>query len=329
MSHRLSSKVEIVKKEPVNLSIAFVDRLIAFYRSQPKPIITPIWGSLIDAYLYPLIDALVSGNKPLLLDILSNCYANNTIAGSDADISSEEYERCFLTVGELYGVIPLFCPIQPWPVIISCEEIIEAVEALVGCAIDHPGAGDVSGAIVGKRFIPNKLLNGLAVLANVLRRDPSGDVLEIGAGCGYIGYLIHKMFPESHYHTMDMPVHSVLQAFLLAGALGEDAIWLEGEPYNGQMVLIHGLKSPNNKFSLVINQDSLPEMPPSVGLEMLKLTERILVTGGLFLSVNQESGRGDQHRVFALIKECPSLKLVNRSPFIYREGWLEEIYIKL
>ncbi len=70
----------------------------------------------------------------------------------------------------------------------------------------------------------------------------------------------------------------------------------------------------------------MPEMLPEVQNSYLAHICLQLNPGGYFFSINHESDRGGQTRVFAAAQSHPVIKLVHRSPTWVRVGYVEEIY---
>ena len=81
-------------------------------------------------------------------------------------------------------------------------------------------------------------------------------------------------------------------------------------------------------FDLVINQDSIPEMPSAVGTAYIR---RIKEIAPLFFSVNQESAASNtgEHRqlvVPELVREVGGYRMLHRNLFWLRDGYVEEVY---
>ena len=81
-----------------------------------------------------------------------------------------------------------------------------------------------------------------------------------------------------------------------------------------------------DKYDLIFNCDSLPEMPIHVQDRYIDLILDRLEPLGVFLSINHESDRDGQRRVRDAVKA--KLKLQSRHPFAMMPGYVEEIYVR-
>jgi hypothetical protein len=110
-------------------------------------------------------------------------------------------------------------------------------------------------------------------------------ILEIGPGLGRTVFYCNQA-GLTDYTTIDLPLGVVAQAFFLGNALGPDRIWLLGddpEQAAGRIRLLPA-DHPLGRFDLVVNVDSLVEMPPKTAVDYLQLISK---SSDLFLSINQ------------------------------------------
>ena len=123
-------------------------------------------------------------------------------------------------------------------------------------------------------------------------------------------------FSNDHKHglMLDLPVVSVIQAFLLSSALGEHAVSFCDEPKN--QINICGLLWPDaSSFDLCLNRNSFPEIPLAVAENYMLRIGLELKRSGVFISVNHEAIAGGQVPVSELAKSVPTLKCTGRSPW--------------
>lgn len=330
MSHVFTSTPCVVRREPPRCSDSFLKRLVAFYSLQTQFTVelSDIWSTL-KIMFEPFIKALESSDY----DGINGWFQSTITDTIDATAFAAKWNRQLLMAATALGVIPRFNNFQAYPLFLSHVEVLSKVESAVGCSLSHPGySGDLS-VIVGDQNYQLDALNAVCALANLSRTScwPPGVMLEVGAGHGMVAWLALRMLPHDlYYHIIDLPFISVLQAYQLWCAYGEDVIWLSGEPAKLARVFIHGLVKPELDADIALNQNSLPEFTQHEQFETLAYIEESLREGGLFVSINQESGRGGQRRVAEAVKSCPWLKLIQRSPAWDMEpNYVEEVFVKL
>lgn len=342
----------ISRRQVPALPPKFYQRLLNFYGRQPhfSQYVSLTWKTLHAGFLAPLLVVLREGKIPELANVLGNLYQNKIMYGLDSSAQfMDEYDlglgkelhlsREFFLSGCLdllravannFGSIGAPNPEQGGPVPSSPEQMLGAIESGLGCRLDFPGGGGVSGLELAGRYIPHRLISAAGIFATAARLDcwPPRRVLEIGAGAGWLGYLLMEMAGVS-YHTIDLPAVSVIQAAMLAMGTSPDLVWLGGEPPDAGEArsFIHGISPPTwneGHFDLVINENSFPEISPPQQDQYVALLERVIRPGGVFLSINHESDKNEQRRVYASLSKSPHFKLVHRSPWWQRPGWIEE-----
>jgi hypothetical protein len=141
--------------------------------------------------------------------------------------------------------------------------------------------------------------------------------LEIGGGMGKTAFYAHK-FGLADFTVVDIPLGMVRQAFFLAAVLGEDAIWLYGEPepkIDGIIKII----PPSyffvlgGRFDVALNADSFTEMSfedADKYMRLLRNTTRTLI------SINHEAND------FRVRNLWPDMW---RFPYPLRAGYIEEL----
>jgi len=163
------------------------------------------------------------------------------------------------------------------------------------------------------------------------------DIVEIGAGFGGVARCVMNQFATgvTRYTIVDLPQINVIQAYFLASTLGSERVVLAGEsePRNaGPVVRIWPTRYAlerlrEQQFDVLLNEDSLPEIPRPAGERYLQVFAQGLK--GFFLSINQESespvGGERQPRVTDLAKASPLMRRHRQLCWI-RPGYVEEIY---
>lgn len=317
---------------PVVLSEAFCLRCIRFYRDQQElqdRNTSDIWKGVISFFLSPLHNALMEGNTQAIQTFFTNYYSGSTAFG--VDLGNDLTEDAFLRIWwqklrnlcESVGLTSLYNPEQPEdPSLFKPEESIPQLEEHFGFRIEHPGFG-CRAVSIDNRVIPAKLLESLLVFRTI---RPNGWTLEIGGGVGMNCYVAEKIWRQSRYLMADLPIMSVVQGVFLQGALGESEVSFDGEPQS--RVRLEGLNPSDFRLELVINVDSLPEIPEKCQKSYLRRIEELLLPGRLFYSRNHESPNGGQRSVPTMMKSS-SLVRVSRSKDWMREGYVEEVWKKL
>ena len=89
--------------------------------------------------------------------------------------------------------------------------------------------------------------------------------------------------------------------------------------------------TPPSSVDLIISQDSLPEVPPEIAREYLKVLRSPL--NGPILSINHEApshrdGGRELLSVPELISQVGGFRLCQRSPFFLRDGFDQEVYCR-
>jgi hypothetical protein len=354
MSCKIISPLELKFPLAARPSLKFLSRLISFYNRQPstEDSISDIWKTARSLHHRSLHQALLSGQAGTVAALLGNVYDGCTMFGLDygrnvLTDSGEEginvYKSRWIDMIKRaawsLGVIPVQNDEQAFNEDHELDQLFLAMEAVLCCPLTHPGGGGAFGIDVNGRFVPYKLLDAACIVGAIQRMYKAGPslelVYELGAGSGMLACLLLRVFPSiAKYVTNDLPIVSVIQAYLLAQVFTEEKILLCGEEPTirparifimGQNVEVPSYIKP---FDLAINQDSLPEMPHPIQDRYLLHIQDILANRAKFYSVNQESPRGNQMRVFCATQKLSQLTLIHRCPYWGRNGYVEEVWIK-
>ena len=121
----------------------------------------------------------------------------------------------------------------------------------------------------------------------------------------------------------------MLQGYFLSKTLGAAQVSLLGEPPARVVLLpntaLHDVQAP---YDLLVNKDSMPEMPKDAVLEYLRWARTSC--SGIFFSCNQESTQdvhGDElGMVPRLVEQTGGFERLRRDLSWVRAGYVEEIY---
>ncbi len=172
------------------------------------------------------------------------------------------------------------------------------------------------------------------LLRRLADRLGGSGVCEIGGGSGRVAYWSRRL-GLGPYTIVDLPTVNCVQAYYLLASLPDDAIALygEGSPQAAPDVTVwpsHALDElPQQTFSIVLNQDSMPEMDRETVDEYLRWCGRVCT--GLFVSINHESrpAYGGNLRHVSVPEAAAAvggLELVDRYPYWLRRGYVVELY---
>lgn len=232
-----------------------------------------------------------------------------------------------LRLAEALGIEPVRCPEQG-DVARPLEPIrdIERIEAALGFSLAFPGVGAPYGVRVRDRIVPEHAFSHAYAAWRIRGLNPGPRLAEIGGGFGGLAWFLRNA--SQSYTILDLPFTNVLQGwFLLKAGL---PVSLAGEPEAALRVLPWWEIHRAERYDLVINQDSIPEMPPDTAAMYVT---RIREIAPLFYSVNQEAAAANteafrQGIVPDLVARDGGYRRLSRNPFWLREGYVEEVYAR-
>jgi hypothetical protein len=254
-------------------------------------------------------------------------------------------ELSVVTLAESVGILRAECPEQGqiayWRHEYTEERLIEHLESVFSVRIEAPRTGDARGIFFGGRFLTPETCSQIHTahrMREVINRETgaSGDlnIVEIGGGYGGLCYWMHRLLGTriNRYIVVDLPEVSVVQAYFLSSLETRRLLLFGEEKHKGERrieLLPHwALSDLDLRPNVLINQDSMPEMPQAE-------VERYLTWGsdnldGLFFSFNQEAyspWRGvHQVHVPSVIGRYPRFRRIARNTSWVRRGYVEEIY---
>ena len=367
-AHRLSNQHPVVELPPLTLehhpgvvtkhSEAACARIVSAYRAsaalQDKHTSAPdLWTGIVGSHLTSLIDALIAGETATLAKMFSSFGADYTWFGGittgvdgfnhwdrDERMIAYSYFDQLVSLGEALSVLPAENPEQGengnWGKNIQRQpaDVVARIEDKLGISIRPPvGIMPVSGIALDGGALHYRHINALytAVRARDLT-EPGDAISEYGGGIGLVALYLHR-FGRKDYTLYDLPIVNAVSAYFLIGALGDDAVCLEGEPAKPNAVKIKTGESCHRErdkaFTLALNQDSFPEIDETIVRDYLGQIRR--TTTKYFLSINHEvehakTSEAKHLNVSTLLTGEAGFQRFYRMPYWLRRGYVEELY---
>ena len=255
--------------------------------------------------------------------------------------SSEETRKEFIedlwvqiiVLGMSVGAIPYWSFEQPNkfnPYEIPLIELKEMVEGAIGFNISANDNMGNFGLRIGNSLIDEKICQDIFTAWNIsqlisrkgLRR---GRVAEIGAGMGGTAEILYKYF-NIRVDIYDLPVVNILQIANLSTSV---SLKILDDPRNNNMVnILPYFEFAKQKYDLVLNRDSFPEMQKE---QLSRYIIRTAKVSKNLLSINQESQNldgtteGRQHWAHKEFMKSGLWKSSLRLPFPFRDGYVYEL----
>ena len=207
---------------------------------------------------------------------------------------------------------------------------IQKIEAVLGHSIQSPTIGKPPVAVIGDKLINPDFVRHAYVMYRVKQLGFSSNtkILEIGGGYGCVARFAYLQ-GFTDYTIVDLPYVNAIQAAFLSATIGESEVSCYGE--NDAAIKIRPCTQKDSleeKYDLVINMDSLPEINLE---EALAYLNKIKSSAKFFLSINQEAKKLhreniSQHSVQELIEMVGGFKRIYRYPYWMEQGYAEELY---
>lgn len=313
-----------------------IDRLIRFYHHReqlPNTSIEGIWGGILQTTQKELFDALEAKNSQYLEEILNRKTTVYGVDGFNLEKWTEPYGlEALNALARRLGYINYYNPEQPSP---NSNFLSRNGTWLQGIIEQETGSFDLPECF-GRKADPGNgatitVLWTLGQCFTIKLSFPKfpAKALEIGAGIGFFGYF-GKRFGLKSYTVVDIPTTAVLCAHSLAIMLGEDSVWLYGEPESktafAKIYPADAKDLITGKHDLVFNSNSFPEIPINIQNQYVQLIPKWLKDGGILYSCNHESNLVEQRSVKDAIQGDPRYQRIYRAPFMVRAGYMEEMY---
>jgi hypothetical protein len=203
----------------------------------------------------------------------------------------------------------------------ATETALRMIEELLGFKVSLPQfTGGRRVLMTPRGIITDRHLHYLWILKRIINLFPdrNSSIIEIGAGLGILGYYLSEAGYKD-YTSVDLATPSACQSYFLAKNLPYRDIILSGDkddPFSFEwresIKLLHASDFHHiekDRFSIMINIDSLPEMVPT---EVEKYTSDDCAK--LLLSINTRD------------VVVPYRTRVYRVPFYLRDGYYEELF---
>jgi hypothetical protein len=216
---------------------------------------------------------------------------------------------------------------------LDADLIADKIAEAVGIDILPPtGIIPVAGIKLRDGPLHYRHINALYMAARIrdLTRE-SDRICEYGGGLGFVAFYLSRMGrPDTT--LFDIPIVNVLSGFFLIGALGDDAVCLEGESPRAGTVKISAnwrcVDAADGDFRIAANQDSFPEINEAIFDAYRREIKR---TSAFLLSINHEvereiDGTVNHLNVSRLLSSDPEFRRLYRSPYWLRRGYVEELY---
>jgi hypothetical protein len=248
-----------------------------------------------------------------------------------------------VSLGEALGAVPVENPEQG-EVGAAFESgldgLVAAIERELSFPIGFPDVGAPYGARAGTALVPldwPEQIYAARRLADAMDRHVAGAggggeaVVEIGAGYGGMAYALLGLRPGvARYTIVDLPIVGVLQGYFLSTALGAEEVSVFGEPAARVSIVPNSaLDTVATPCDVVVNKDSMPEMPEAAMEEYLTWAKG--ACRHLFFSYNQEARApfaGDRQNVVpAAVAALGGFTRLRRDASWVRRGYVEEIYV--
>jgi hypothetical protein len=319
------------------------------------------WAWVMDTHQHQLLASLQRHDPRHLAVLLSSMFRQELIWGlggmapggmpdhSESRLGSRilllKLVDSLVSLGEALGVVTVENPEQGYVDGFdprrggAIAELVAELERVIGISLSFPEIGAPYGLAVEGRLItaetPDQLYTAVRLREAVgmqLCEPTEGrlHIVEIGGGYGGACYWLLKCRHDAmRYTIVDLPTVNVLQGYFLAQALGPDAVSFFGEPRATVAIIPnHALAQVDSPYDVLLNKDSMPEMPYDTMVEYLSWARS--GCRGFFYSNNHEAGAPfleySQGRVADAIREVGGFRRLAREQSWVRPGYVEEIY---
>ena len=329
----------------VDTDLKLVERIIAAYQEANKADLgDSMWKVFFGSYHNAIHEELMNGRVETVAKIFRDPGESDLFYGFDVLTKSHQgifntdrvrdpYARLCLDglvrFAEATGVSPIDNP-ETWSArdgnMLKTEEVLAKLSNKCWpFSVPNPFPAELglgtSRGIVSYR-VPQALYQAWRIKQLVKGID-NPRILEIGAGLGRTAYYANELGLKN-YSIVDIPITAASQAYFLGRTLGENNIYLDGEPTqeSAQKVKILSPQTFINEtkaYDLILNADSLTEMDLSTAKAYW---QKIKSSTGTFLSINHEANSFCVQDLIA--EDLPNLE-VNRCPAWMRRGYVEEL----
>jgi hypothetical protein len=356
------SRVRRQRPMPVgSVDVALCERLITAFdvatgRDEDEWQTRGLWARLFDVYQRELAETLDRRDAWALARLLASMFQQDFTHGLllHAHVSSSSSWLgsrilslrtldMLMSLAEALGVIPAEGPEQRRASTIfdgDAVELLGRIEQELGFDVDFPNVGAPFGPTIDGRLItletPELIYAALRLERAIRVHLPQSaqgelDIVEIGAGYGGMCHWYLRIQPDlGRYTLVDLPIMNVLQGYFLTRALGEGVVSFCGEPRAQVHVLPNSaLAQIATPFAVLVNKDSMPEMPYDAMLGYLEWAQS--TCAGFFYNYNHEAAtevRGiSAGQVPEAVRQVGGFTRLTREHSWMRRGYAEEIYV--
>jgi hypothetical protein len=317
-----------------------------------------MWSWIFDTRQRKLAATLEEGDAQVLAGLMSSMFEQDFVFGmASGPIVSRVRSRLgsriwclvsfdsLVSLAEALAVVPVENPLQSGTGVAfkgGVGELLAGLERALGFRLDFPEVGAPSGLAIGDRLLtpdtPDQIYAAVRLeqAIRVHLHRTTGDVnaprvVEIGGGYGGMCYwFLQRANAVAAYTIVDLSIVNVIQGYFLARALGASRVSFYGEPPTQVNIVPNfALADVESPFDVLVNKDSMPEMPYGAMVEYLAWA--VINCKGLFYSYNQEAGaefRGEgQGVVHEAVAEVGRFERLRRDESWVRRGYVEEIYV--
>jgi len=315
-----------------------------------------MWGAFLQEEYAVLRRLVEQGDTGGLARYLSTIFRSEAVNGFTSGSMYDSFphrwwylpvgiELSVITLAESVGILRAECPEQGqiayWRNEHTEEWLIEQLESCFSMRIEAPRTGDPRGILFGGRFLTLETCSQIHTahrMHDAINREVGASVklniVEIGGGYGGLCYWMHRLLGTriNRYVVVDLPEVNLVQAYFLSSLETRELLLFGEEERKGEpgieLIPHWTLSDLDLRPNVLINQDSMPEMPQAE-------VERYLTWGsdnvdGLFFSFNQEAyspWRGvSQVHVPSVVRRYPRFRRIARNASWVRRGYVEEIY---
>ena len=235
--------------------------------------------------------------------------------------------RALVQVAEVSGAVRLW-NYERFPVrdAVDVEVILSALDKALGVKVQFPNPFPGEYGLSSSRGVmafraPYALYHAIKI-RELSEMTGGRKILEIGAGVGRTAAQSWAL-GLGDYTIVDLPISLIGQACFLAAVLGEDNIWMEGEPRAEGKVRLWSptyLFACEENFDISVNIDSLTEMSFDQGQKYFEFLSK--KTSCLY-SMNHDL---NEHRVCDMAASL-GMKPQTRYISTVRPGYIEELYL--
>jgi len=363
-SNGLLPRGKLYFREPQPVSEADIDlceRLIASYSAVQELSSEEtggMWSTIFASHQRQLAGALERRDATVLAEMLASMFRADFMFGiAPGSLVRESKSRLgariwwlkglegLLSLAEALGVTGVDNPEQGTPgrafIDVGIDGVVEKIETHLGISMNFPEVGAPYGILADEQLItlesPEQIY-AAERLRQAMRLHLSPEswnhprIVEIGAGYGGMAYWFLRMQKTvESYVIVDLPIMNVVQGYFLSRALGPDVVSFFGEsPAQITIVPNSALASVAVPYDVLLNKDSMPEMPERAMLDYLVWARS--GCDGLFFSYNQEAAAQfdgvSQSLVPEAVERVGGFARVRRDASWLRRGYVEEIYVR-